>query len=119
MGYCMAHGMLHGMAHGMSHGMAHGILHGTWDVAWDLAWDRHSTIKATSSLRPVSMGREQRAESSMQRGVRRCGRACSLIEVGFVEEVVDELLHHRVCVSENGGDEESGRALVCRHPVPD
>ena len=23
------------------------------------------------------------------------------------------------CVSENGGDKESARALVCRHPVPD
>jgi len=25
----------------------------------------------------------------------------------------------RVCISEDGGDKESGRALASRHPVPD
>ena len=37
-----------------------------------------------------------------------------------IEEVVDELLHYRgMYLTESSRDKESGRALRCRHAVPD
>ena len=67
------------------------------------------------------MGKEQRALCSGGLVVE--VEAAVWLKLGLsssrVEEVVDELLHHGGCVSENGRGEESGRALACRHPVPD
>ena len=80
----------------------------------------HQEDGPTSSLGPVSMGKEQRAVCSG--GLVAEVEAAVLLKLGLslstVEEVVDEPLH-RECVSENGGEKESRRALVCRHAVPD